>query len=374
MLFRPEFLLEDIEGIDPAILFERITGINRKTYKSITKNQRGTRKSTKEKACDKFNIAFQDEFGINLGLQLEMSEDIESAPPWESYFNHPAFKNFYQQRLPETKKIVLFLEKKGLNLRSHLKQNEFKKAAECYSNMGLDKLKFESDILETCKKDMSLHAFLIHSLIFWLRILMYCMASLDAEIFGVPENKSQFQDLLPVMGNDKTISPIKNWFENLKKLSGCVTSDEVGKKIEDATCKGIRNETIINLEKQCGRKLSDKEKDDIDEDQEYREKIDKIGTKDFARQFRRWSNGEVKPKSSTLIQMLTSLIPERNAYQHYIFYRWAKYFNFIYYTLNEMLNRHHVYKGENKDIIEFFQDYNRYYEYFLEKYTAPVSQ
>lgn len=335
MLFTPKFVFEDIQEINPAILFEKITNIDRKTYKSWENNERKPRKSTTNEACEQFNVKIKNEFGINIGLKPEMLDDIEPAPPWKFYFNHPVNINLYKH-LPNTKKLILFFEKDGLKFNSYLKKYEFEKAVECYASLDLERLKFENDIFDSCKKAKSLDEFLILSLIFWFRILMYSMASLDAEILNnneeeSRENKSRYHYLLPVLENGEVHTPIGLWFNNLKKETGYESWDKI-----------IKNTRLYT---------------DMP-------KLD-------SRQFRRWANGEI-PKTSTVGKIIMSLFPEDNPYWHITFYRRAKTFNFIYYVLNEMINKHHIYTGKNEDIIEFFQDYYGYYEYFLEKYTAPV--
>ncbi|MBI9047249.1 MAG: hypothetical protein JEZ06_22370, partial [Anaerolineaceae bacterium] len=172
MLFRPEFITEEILGINTAVAFEKITNIDRKTYKSWQRKKGTPRESSLNEVCEQFNTKFSSAFGINLNWQPEMfKQELQPTPPWECLFNHPVNEKIFRP-IPETKKLVLFLEKEGLKLGSLLKVNKYRKAAECYSALNLKTLNFEDDILRCCKKAESLNDFVRKTFIFHMRVLI----------------------------------------------------------------------------------------------------------------------------------------------------------------------------------------------------------
>ncbi|WP_035240895.1 hypothetical protein [Desulfobacter vibrioformis] len=372
MLFHPNFLLESVEEIDLAIQCEKITDVGRKTWKSIFNNERSPRDSTIQKACDGYNTTILNEFGMDMGLKPEMLKNLEPGNPWELFFNNPVNKKFCQKHLPETKKLILFLEQRGLEFSTYAKNQDFIKHSECFSELSLAKLKFEQDILLASRKATSVNEYCRFTMLFFLRILLYCMASLDAELFDIPEKKSQFRDFLPCFESNEIKSPIKRWFEYLMKRSACRSWEEIAEKIISEKDACLKQEIVKKQEKRLGRLLSEQEKDNF-EDEEYMIKSEKLDPQSLARQFRRWSLEKVKPKNSTVLEILACLFPEHYTFHHYMFYKWVKHFNFIFHGLDEMINKVRFYKGSNQDIEEFFQDYNIYYDYFVQKYTAPIS-
>ncbi len=377
MIFTPEQIFHNMLRINPAILFEKLTNIDRKTYKSWVKNKRKPRGSSLDQAFKQINLAFYHEFGVNSGFNIEMFNSFEPGPPWKTYFeilNNSSLPN----SIPETKKLTLLLEREGLKLYSFLKKNNFKKAAECYLSLDLKKLNFESDLIESCKKAKTYDEFFHYSMPFYIRSTMYCLASLDAEISiseeKITEQESQFSFILPILSNGIIISPRERWFQNLKASFNCSTWEELGMKIERKMEQKENKNEIDNFVKKHKRKPSVQEIDCIDNNEEYRNKIDKIKNRDFGRQLRRWVNGDINPKKINIAIILDVLFPEDNPYWHLKFYMSAMVFHFFYELLDEMTNKFNIYQAESEDIVEFFQQYNQYYKYFIEKYTAPVPQ
>lgn len=336
MIIRPEFIYGQILGINDAVLFERVTNIDRRTYKSWQKKKSKPRESTIKEVCRQFNQKIKTEFGIDPNWNPETARQLlPPASAWTRVFDNPLNRNTLRG-IPNTKKLVLSFEKEGNRLTSFLDGLEFEKAAGCYSDLSFDGLFFESDIIKKGMKAKSINDFAKTTLIFTIRVLLYCLASLDAEIFG-KENPShgetsRFNHLLPKMRDNTIVSPIGLWFGNLKTETG-----------QDSWDKMIENTNLaVDLEQIDGR------------------------------QFRRWANGKI-PKTSTVAKIVMSLFPEDNLYWHLQYYGWAKVLNFIYQCLNESINTYHLYQGSDEDILEFFQDYNYYYSLFIGKYTAPMS-
>ena len=353
MLFTPNYIFEEIIGVKILVELENITNFDRKTIKSWLENERTPRKQSLVDAFDAVNEYFENRIGINPELSKPMLDKAMPGPPWQVYFENPLKNVIPNIILPETQKLILSIEQKTIEQRSHVGENKFEEAVEFISGLNFPNLNFEQDILESCKKAKNNNEFMHKSMIFYLRTTMYCLASFDAEYFSLIEDfekfdglgemlkkrRSYFNSMLPDFKNNKSevIQPIEIWFEQLKKRSQC--------KSWESFTEALGNNQEINIPK-------------IDD-----------------RQIRRYKKGKVKPDLSKIKKIVKVVLRDEDEHPDAIlYYGIAKIFQHLYDILIELVNVKKIYKAEIKDVIEFFQEYNKFIDYFLKKYTAPIPQ
>ena len=92
------------------------------------------------------------------------------------------------------------------------------------------------------------------------------------------------------------------------------------------------------------------------------------------RLLRKWRYGEKVPKPKTVKKFFQCLFPEDKyskdeLIQIFISWYFARTFQHIYCILDHLIHREKpVYSAESKDIVEFFEEYNDYFNSLAEEY------
>ena len=350
MIFQPIYILKYILGYHPGAEEERITKVSRKTWKSWNMNGNIPDSKTGRKAKKNYDDYFNEmleQFSAgtdqsNFIRIIDKLDDyfqknsLSQGYTWELLFNNPFEKESkitVWQYFPNTKKQILCFEKKGMQIRSLLKEERFEEAADFICNINFPGLHFnDKNIIPSLEKAKTDYDFFIKSMLFMIRANLYCLASFDAEeTVGKKQKVSHLTFLLPKFEKGKILPPVFLWFQMLKKKVG---NDESWEKLcfSDAF-KNYNEDNYLN-----------------------------------PRLLRKWRYGEENPTPKTIKKFLGCLFPKDkyskdDFLEIYLSWCFANIFQHLYMILDNLIHREKpVYKADSNDVVEFFEEFNCYFD------------